>query len=239
MRSSLLCVAAHQHICGRTRCACRTKLHKERRDTRGGRGAAQGRMRVGERIFAYLDDVYVICRPERVVEIFKILEEEMLAHSQIQLHFGKTQVWNRAGVAPPGINSLTRSARVVKPDFIVWRGDASLPLEQQGVKILGVPVGPEYVRHFLSLKSVEHETLFDTGGLVAPVDVRVTKSNFLNITMHTFGNVSSVSPEVQAVLRQQRTHLPTLSCLVSLVSPVQRGCAVVPIGQAGRIACAW
>ena len=35
-------------------------------------------MRVGERIFAYLDDVYVICRPERVVEIFKILEEEML-----------------------------------------------------------------------------------------------------------------------------------------------------------------
>ena len=56
--------------------------------------AAQGRMRVGERIFAYLDDVYVICRPERVVEIFKILEEEMSAHSEIRLHLGKTQVWN-------------------------------------------------------------------------------------------------------------------------------------------------
>ena len=109
--------------------------------------AAQARMRAGERIFAYLDDVYVNCRPERVVEIFKSLEEEMLAHSQIRLHFGKTQVWNRAGVAPPGINSLTRSARVVKPDALVWRGGASLPLEQQGVKILGVPVGqPECVR---------------------------------------------------------------------------------------------
>ena len=37
-----------------------------------------------------------------------------------------------------------------------------LALEQQGVKILGVPVGqPEYVRLFLSLKSVEHETLFE------------------------------------------------------------------------------
>ena len=69
--------------------------------TRGGRGArgpfdadavriglhpalraAQGRMQVGERIFAYVDDVYVIC--------FKILEEEIRAHSDIWLHFGKT-----------------------------------------------------------------------------------------------------------------------------------------------------
>ena len=50
----------------------------------------------------------------------------------------------------------------MKPDAIVWRGDASLPLEQQGVKILGVPVGqPDYVRHFLSVKSTEHETLFE------------------------------------------------------------------------------
>ena len=123
--------------------------------------AAQGRMGVGERIFACVDDVYVICRPERVVEIYKILEEEMLAHSEIRLHLGKTQVWNWAGI-PPGTNSLTRSARVVKPDAVVWRGDASLPLEQQGVKILGVPVGqPEFVRHFVSLKSVEHETLFE------------------------------------------------------------------------------
>ena len=101
--------------------------------------AAQARMRVGERIFAYLDDVYVICRPEQVVEIFKILEE-MLAHSQIRLHLGKS-----ARHQFPD-----RSARVVKPDAIVWRGDVSLPLEQQ----------PEYVRHFLSVKSVEHETLF-------------------------------------------------------------------------------
>ena len=59
--------------------------------------------------------------------------------------------------SPPGVDSLTRRERTVKPDAIVWRGDASLPLEQQGVKILGVPIGqPECVRHFLSLKSVEH-----------------------------------------------------------------------------------
>ena len=63
-----------------------------------------------------------------------------------------------------------------------------LPLEQGGSEDFGVPVGqPEHVRHFfLSLKSLEHETLFEripqvghTGGLVAPVDVRVTKSNVL------------------------------------------------------------
>ena len=84
----------------------------------------------------------------------------MLAHSEIRL--GKTQVWNRAGVGLPGVNSLTKRTRVVKPDANVWGGDASLPFKHQGVKKLGVPVGqPEYVRHFLSSKSAEHETLFE------------------------------------------------------------------------------
>ena len=31
------------------------------------------------------------------------------------LHHGKTQVWNRGGVVPGGVNEITRLARVVKP----------------------------------------------------------------------------------------------------------------------------
>ena len=35
----------------------------------------------------------------------------------------KTQVWNRGGVVPSGIEELTRMARRVKPEAVVWRGD--------------------------------------------------------------------------------------------------------------------
>ena len=85
----------------------------------------------------------VLCRPERVVEI-----QEMLAHFEIRLHLGKTQVWNRAGVAPQCVNSLTRS-ECDSCEAGRCRVEKSL---------LGVPVRQlEYMRHFLSLKSVEHE----------------------------------------------------------------------------------
>ena len=48
----------------------------------------------------------------------------------------KTQLWNRAGVAPAGSEILTATATVARP--FVWCGD--LESEKQGVKILG-PVG--------------------------------------------------------------------------------------------------
>ena len=38
----------------------------------------------------------------------------------------------RSGVLPSGIEALTRAARVVKPDAVVWKGDPNLPPTQQG-----------------------------------------------------------------------------------------------------------
>ena len=59
----------------------------------------------------------------------------------------KSQLWNRPGVAPAGSAALTAAARVAGPSAIVWRGDPHLPPEEQGVKILGTPLGhPSYVR---------------------------------------------------------------------------------------------
>ena len=50
----------------------------------------------------------------------------------------------------------------MRPDAVVWKGDASLPAGQQGVKILRVPVGqPEFVQSFLERKSEEQSTLFE------------------------------------------------------------------------------
>ena len=54
--------------------------------------AVQARLSDNEKVFAYLDDIYVICAPERVLEVHRILEAEIFTHTQIRLHHGKTQV---------------------------------------------------------------------------------------------------------------------------------------------------
>ena len=73
--------------------------------------AVQARLSDDEKVFAYLDDIYVICAPERVLEVHRILEAEIFTHTHIRLHHGKTQVWNRGGVTPVGVEFLTKAAR--------------------------------------------------------------------------------------------------------------------------------
>ena len=60
----------------------------------GALSAVQDRFRADEKVFAFLDDVYVTCAAERVWEVHRILEEEIFAHTHIKMHYGKTQVWN-------------------------------------------------------------------------------------------------------------------------------------------------
>ncbi len=113
--------------------------------------AINARLHPGERMFAFLDDLYVVSTPERVVEIYRIVEEELWAHARIRVHTGKTQVWNRNGVAPEQIEELGCGA---------WRGAGDAPPERQGVKILGTPLGhPAFVRAMLAEKLEEQRTL--------------------------------------------------------------------------------
>ena len=87
---------------------------------------------VNERVFACLDDTHAVCLLERCGAV----QQELQSHAEIQLHHG-----NRGGVVPSGIEELTRMARHVKPEAVVWRGDLELTLSQQGMRVLGVPVG--------------------------------------------------------------------------------------------------
>ena len=135
--------------------------------TRGGRGAlgqhkslveAQARLSGNERP---LDDICIASMPDRVSEAHTIVEEELSTHAHIHLHHGKTKVWNRGGVESEGIAEVTRRARQVRPDAVVWKGDQQLPPNQQGLRVLGVPIGQtEFVLDFLESKSREHATLF-------------------------------------------------------------------------------
>ena len=56
-----------------------------------------------------------------------IIGEKPTRHAQVSIHHGKTQVWNRGGAAPPGVEELTR---LVKPEATVWV--IQLPARQPG-----------------------------------------------------------------------------------------------------------
>ena len=95
----------------------------------------------------------------------------MWVHARIHIHQGKTQFWNHGGIEPPDCQRIYAAARAFDPNFVVWRGDATLPTEDQGVTILGTPLGhPDFVEASLQAKSREHDTLFDR--LVAVPDLQ-------------------------------------------------------------------
>ena len=78
----------------------------------------------GESLFAYLDDVYALCQPQRAREVYDVLARALREENNISLHEAKTRFWNKAGIKPDRIDSLGDE---------VWNPD--------GVKLLGTPVG--------------------------------------------------------------------------------------------------
>ena len=108
--------------------------------------AIAGRLLPSERLFAFLDDLYIVCRPERVVDVYNIVDVELWNHAKIQIHQGKTQVWNQSGVEPRGIETLQAAAQLRDPNAVVWRGDTTLPEAEQGMKILWHTFGSPTIR---------------------------------------------------------------------------------------------
>ena len=100
----------------------------------------RGQMQEEELLFAFLDDIYIVSSPVRTRAIYDLLQDHLHRMAGIQLHEGKTRVWNRAGVCPPNVADLGDE---------VW--------SPRGVKILGTPVGsPEFI-HPLTMERLEEE----------------------------------------------------------------------------------
>ena len=113
------------------------------RPTRGGL--------VRREIDGFLDDIYAVCTPDPVGAVFVIVEQEMQARAHVRMHHGKTQVWNQDEWCQMALKSSLPQPGLVKPEPVVWRGDTELPLSEQGVKVLGVPIGqPACVQLFLA-----------------------------------------------------------------------------------------
>ena len=58
-----------------------------------------------ERLFAFLDDLYVVAAPGRICAIFEIMVKALWDHARIRVHGGKTTTWNRNGTKPPNIET--------------------------------------------------------------------------------------------------------------------------------------
>ena len=119
--------------------------------------AISERLLLHEHLMVFLDDIYVVCRQERVVHIHTLMRAQLWHHALIQIHQGKTQVWNLGQMVPDNIDVLQVAARVVDLEAIVWRGSADLPTSARGV---GTPLGhANFVRVYLEAKSDSHGTL--------------------------------------------------------------------------------
>ena len=95
-------------------------------------------MRPGELLFAFLDES-MVALPGRIRELYNLLGDK-LALAGIRVHSGKTRTWNKATLRPPNLDDL-------RPD--VWN--------EEGIKILGTPVGSHQFVSEVSNARVEEE----------------------------------------------------------------------------------
>ena len=96
-----------------------------------------------ERLCAFLDDIYVLCRPERVKTVYGIVARHLYTYTGIQLNQGKTKVYNSGGYKPAGVDDL----QPPEPDAErVWVGDSTLSREEQEVVVLGSLIGTRELR---------------------------------------------------------------------------------------------
>ena len=58
--------------------------------------AVKERMLPGEELFAFLDDVDILCAPERCRFLCDLLADRLFRGAGIRVHTGKTCVWNQA-----------------------------------------------------------------------------------------------------------------------------------------------
>ena len=109
--------------------------------------ALQTELQPGERVFAFLDDLYIVAAPERVRTLFDAVARRLYEEVRISLNHAKTRVWNAAAVEPPGLDTLA-------PDGTAWCGAEASPAEERGITVLGAPLGTDaYVQTQLTAVS--------------------------------------------------------------------------------------
>ena len=130
-------MARTPHTCGTTMKGCPTRSRRARGASKGTPSCRRCMLWVstqlsheGEMLFAFLDNIYILCDPSRVGEIFLQVLQSLARFAGVQVNLEKTKVWNRAATRPEDLHTIGAEA---------WRGEG--PEEEQGLVVLGVPVG--------------------------------------------------------------------------------------------------
>ena len=99
--------------------------------------SAAGKLQPNERLFAFLDDLYVVSTPTRAATAFQTVAEEVETHAGVKSHLGKLRAWCRKPLSPP--------ADFTNYGTYAWTSDKTPT--QRGLVILGTPIGPpEFIR---------------------------------------------------------------------------------------------
>ena len=90
---------------------------------------------------ACLDNTYIPAPPGVVRAPYAACQPVLWAHARARLELNCRRT-RAVGKEPPGISALQGDA-----DAAVWVGDGALPPDQQGLAVLGAPLGNNaYVR---------------------------------------------------------------------------------------------
>ena len=91
---------------------------------------AASQLMPGEHVFAYLDDLYVVCPRWRAASAFRTVANAVADMAGVQSHLGKLRAWcSGGGPAPADLAALGEH---------VWTAD--LEPERNGIMVLGVPI---------------------------------------------------------------------------------------------------
>ena len=94
---------------------------------------AASQLQEGEKLFAYLDDVYLKTTRERAAAAFQTFAAAVENLAGVKTHLGKLEAWSATpGPAPPDLAASAPTA---------WKAD--LPPESNGMLVLGVPIGTQ------------------------------------------------------------------------------------------------
>ena len=105
-----------------------------------------------EKVFAFLDDLYVTTTRERAHTAFQAVAQEVEQKAGVRTHLGKLRAWSRSGgPAPAGLAALG-------PE--VWTADKAA--EKNGIVVLGVPLGTDaFVEAHLQERLQTEQRLLD------------------------------------------------------------------------------
>ena len=104
-------------------------------------------------MFAYLD-FHTVTTPARVGHVCSLLQDVLYRHGS------HPQVWNSGGTRPEACDALERVARAENPRAVVRKG-SDVPSREQGIKILGTPLGhPEFVSAYVERTTAERTPSF-------------------------------------------------------------------------------